>query len=204
VIKCYHLCNSVKVVDAVQYFKLIPSQIELTIVPLKVTWKPKSVPLQIIRFHKLRQHDVSILLPFFTTHYVDDVGLKPWRQCSVFVREDLGTQRTAFSSMFYIHCFQWLTDRCALYFIYTRPHNVTMTLRVTLRWDHDVNVMTLRYVGLQQSEVTVVHAFAVHEVMLWRTSCMCSAVERKLDRKVWHWQASIIVCGLYTCEIYWK
>jgi hypothetical protein len=27
---------------------------------------------------------------------------------------------------------------------------------------------------------------------------MCSAVQRKLDRKVWHWQASIVVCG-YCC-----
>jgi hypothetical protein len=36
----------------------------------KVTWKPKSVPLQIIHFHKLKQRDVSILLPFSTTDYV--------------------------------------------------------------------------------------------------------------------------------------
>jgi hypothetical protein len=35
----------------------------------EVTGKPKSVPLQ-MHFHKLKQHDVSILLPFFTTHYV--------------------------------------------------------------------------------------------------------------------------------------
>jgi hypothetical protein len=45
------------------------------------------------------------------------------------------------------------TDRCALSFIYTVPYNITMMLRR----DHDVNVITLHtFVGLQQSEVTVV------------------------------------------------
>jgi hypothetical protein len=32
------------------------------------------------------------------------------------------------------------TDRCTLSFIYTLPYDVTMTLRR----DHDINVMTLR------------------------------------------------------------
>jgi hypothetical protein len=68
---------------------------------LKVTWKPKSVvPLQIIHFHRLKQHDVSILLRFFTTHYVkmisgwNHVMLHCLRQCSVFVREKWGIPRT--------------------------------------------------------------------------------------------------------------
>jgi hypothetical protein len=68
----------------------------------KVTRKPKSVPLQIIHFHILKQHDVSILLPFFTTHYVYrryrvKTMLPCLRQCLVFVRktwENWGIPRT--------------------------------------------------------------------------------------------------------------
>jgi hypothetical protein len=97
----------------------------------------KVVPLQIIHFHKLKQHDVSILLPFFTTHrrYRVKTMLHCLRQCSVFVREDLGewgiprttdVSGAVFSSMFYIHRFHDIhrSMRSVFYLhMTTRRHN---------------------------------------------------------------------------------
>jgi hypothetical protein len=91
---------------------------------LRVTWKPKSVPLQIIHFHKLKQHDVSILFPFFTTHYIYRgyrakamlhclrfLFGKTWEKCGIPRTTDVSgavfnallLATHCFSSMFYIH-----------------------------------------------------------------------------------------------------
>jgi hypothetical protein len=109
--------------------------------------------------------------------YINDIGLKPcciafgnvrflfgktWEKWGIPRTTDVsGAVCTAFRNAlilvvyFIFIVFMIYTDRCTLFFIYTLPYDVTMTLR---RHD-DVKVMMLRMPTTERGHC-VVHAFA--------------------------------------------
>jgi hypothetical protein len=86
---------------------------------------------------------------------------------------------------------KWSQLECARSFIYTRPHDVTMKFQR----DNNVNV------GLQQSEVTVVHALAV-----WSNVIHVFSGAEETGQKGLALAGRVHQCVriLDICEIHWK